>query len=77
MELNAATMLFQTGVRFHPTDEELVMHYLKRKVLWKWVEPGFVAEVDIYWYHPEDLRERACSKKDLNLYFFCPLGKKY
>lgn len=49
------------GFRFHPTDEELVTHYLSPKVL----DPGFhssaVAEVDLNKCEPWDLpREYLC-----------------
>lgn len=43
------------GFRFHPTDEELVRYYLKKKVLRK---PYFdaIAQVDIYKHKPSDLK---------------------
>nr|GEW54879.1 NAC domain-containing protein 82-like isoform X2 [Tanacetum cinerariifolium] len=44
------------GFRFHPTDAELVMYYLKRKVLGKKIIVEAVAEVNIYDYSPWDLR---------------------
>ena len=50
----AATSL-PPGFRFHPTDEELVGYYLKRKVhSWK-IELDIIPEVDVYKCEPWDL----------------------
>lgn len=43
------------GYRFSPTDDELVMFYLKRKIMGKKLLTRPIAEVDIYNYHPRDL----------------------
>nr|WLO57466.1 NAC transcription factor 7 [Rheum palmatum] len=77
MELCPANGRLQPGFRFHPTNEELVMYYLKRKVLGKCLKPEIITEVDVYQFHPKDLQELSFLKKDLNWYFFCPRGKKY
>ncbi|KAL8171781.1 hypothetical protein V2J09_023585 [Rumex salicifolius] len=77
MDFHAENGRLPPGIRFHPTDEELLMHYLKRKLLGKRLEPELVAEVEIYQFHPADLKEMACLKKDLNWYFFCSRGRKY
>lgn len=50
----AATAL-APGFRFHPTDEELVSYYLKRKVLGKPVRFDAIGDADIYKYEPWDL----------------------
>ncbi|XP_073013609.1 NAC domain-containing protein 83-like [Typha latifolia] len=43
------------GFRFHPTDEELVSQYLKRKVL-SWPLPcAIIPEIELYKYNPWDL----------------------
>ncbi|XP_056159129.1 NAC domain-containing protein 82-like isoform X1 [Syzygium oleosum] len=65
------------GFRFHPTDVELVMFYLKRKVLGKRFPIEAIAEVDIYKFPPWDLQGKACLSRDLKWYFFCPRGRKY
>lgn len=46
---------FPPGIRFIPTDEELVCHYLINKVLNKPMSPNRIYEVDIYNYNPEQL----------------------
>lgn len=43
------------GFRFHPTDEELVIYYLKRKVCGKNFRFDAISEVDIYKSEPWDL----------------------
>ncbi|XP_021723260.1 NAC domain-containing protein 82-like [Chenopodium quinoa] len=66
------------GFRFRPTDEELFMFYLKRKVLGKSLGAQMISEVDVYRFAPWDLPAMACIKtKDLNWYFFCPRVKRY
>jgi hypothetical protein len=48
------------GFRFHPTDEELVVHYLCRKVACQQLPVPIIAEVDLYKFDPWDL-PGACS----------------
>lgn len=43
------------GFRFHPTDEELVVHYLCRKVSYQSLPVPIIAEVDLYKYDPWQL----------------------
>lgn len=43
------------GFRFHPTDEELVVHYLKRKVASAPLPVAIIAEVDLYKFDPWEL----------------------
>lgn len=66
------------GFRFHPTDHELVMYYLKRKLLRKKIVVNAVAEVNIYDFSPWDLPDKSALKSgDLEWFFFCPKSKKY
>lgn len=46
---------FPPGFRFHPTDEELVNYYLKRKICCKRHRLDVVSETDVYKWDPEDL----------------------
>ncbi|KAL5555545.1 hypothetical protein UlMin_037781 [Ulmus minor] len=66
------------GIRFHPTDVELVMYYLKRKVLGRSLRFDAISVIDVYKYDPNDL-PGLCSmqNKDLKWYFFCPRERKY
>ncbi|KAK9293020.1 hypothetical protein L1049_021004 [Liquidambar formosana] len=66
------------GFRFHPTDVELVLYYLKRKVMGKRILIEAITEIDIYKFAPQDLPDKSCLRsKDLEWYFFCPRERKY
>lgn len=43
------------GFRFHPTDEELVGFYLKRKIQHRPLSIELIKQLDIYKYDPWDL----------------------
>lgn len=55
------------GFRFHPTDEELVSFYLKRKVQQRPLSIELIRQLDIYKYDPWDLP----SKLSLQLRNIC------
>ncbi|KAM1429853.1 hypothetical protein ACFX2I_045997 [Malus domestica] len=63
------------GFRFHPTDEELVGFYLKRKVEKRAIRMELIKQIDIYKYDPWDLP--TSSVGDNECYFFCRRGRKY
>lgn len=48
------------GFRFHPTDEELVAYYLKRKINGHKIELEVIPEVDLYKCEPWDLPGIVC-----------------
>lgn len=54
------------GYRFHPTDEELVRFYLRRKVENKPIRLELIKHIDIYKYDPWDLP----SMLDLHASFY-------
>ncbi|KAG0465079.1 hypothetical protein HPP92_019243 [Vanilla planifolia] len=43
------------GFRFHPTDEELVVHYLSHKAAHQRLPVSIIAEVDLYKFDPWEL----------------------
>ncbi|CAJ1976622.1 unnamed protein product [Sphenostylis stenocarpa] len=66
------------GFRFNPTDEELVVFYLKRKITGKLSRYDHIAVVDVYKLEPWDLPPLSKLKtKDLEWYFFSALDRKY
>ncbi|KAI3456699.1 hypothetical protein Pfo_013362 [Paulownia fortunei] len=66
------------GFRFHPTDEELVGFYLRRKVEKRPISIELIKQADIYKYDPWDLpKSTSVGDKDKEWYFFCKRGRKY
>ncbi|XP_047943515.1 NAC domain containing protein 50-like [Salvia hispanica] len=66
------------GFRFHPTDEELVRYYLRRKVCAMPFRFEAISEIDVYKSEPWELDEHSLLKtRDLEWYFFSPVDKKY
>ncbi|KAI4381630.1 hypothetical protein MLD38_007688 [Melastoma candidum] len=64
------------GFRFHPTDEEVITHYLTPKVLNPRFVAAAIAEVDLNKCEPWDMPCRAkIGEKDW--YFFCQKDRKY
>ncbi|XP_076940888.1 NAC transcription factor 56-like [Bidens hawaiensis] len=64
------------GFRFHPTDEELVVHYLKKKASSIPLPVAIIAEVDLYKFDPWELPSKAIFG-DQEWYFFSPRDRKY
>ncbi|XP_002270334.1 protein FEZ [Vitis vinifera] len=79
MERNDADKLEEVmlpGFRFHPTDEELVGFYLKRKIQQKPLSIELIKQLDIYKYDPWDLPKLATTGEK-EWYFYCPRDRKY
>ncbi|KAF8084219.1 hypothetical protein N665_0728s0006 [Sinapis alba] len=64
------------GFRFHPTDEELVVHYLKKKAASIPLPVSIIAEIDLYKFDPWELPSKA-SFGEQEWYFFSPRDRKY
>ncbi|KAG6533966.1 hypothetical protein ZIOFF_007845 [Zingiber officinale] len=64
------------GFRFHPTDEELVQHYLWRKIAGHRIPAPIIAEVDLYKHNPWDLPGLALYG-NREWYFYTPRDRKY
>ncbi|CAL5062138.1 unnamed protein product [Urochloa decumbens] len=64
------------GFRFHPTDEELVVHYLKKKAASAPLPVAIIAEVDLYKFDPWELPDKATFGEH-EWYFFSPRDRKY
>ncbi|KAK4398402.1 NAC transcription factor 56 [Sesamum angolense] len=64
------------GFRFHPTDEELVVHYLKKKAASAPLPVAIIAEVDLYKFDPWELPAKATFGEQ-EWYFFSPRDRKY
>ncbi|XP_056698261.1 NAC domain-containing protein 53-like [Spinacia oleracea] len=63
------------GMRFTPTNEELIVYYLKHKILGKPLGRHMIADMDVYNFEPWDLSSFSPIKsKERQWYFFCPRG---
>ncbi|GMH05116.1 hypothetical protein Nepgr_006956 [Nepenthes gracilis] len=70
------SMELPPGFRFHPTDEELITHYLSPKVNDSSFDARAIGEVDLNKVEPWDLPRKAkMGEKDW--YFFCVRDRKY
>ncbi|TYH98958.1 hypothetical protein ES332_A11G033500v1 [Gossypium tomentosum] len=70
--------LLPPGFRFHPTDEELVGYYLKRKNEGLEIELEVIPVLDLYKFDPWELPEKSfLPKRDMEWFFFCPRDRKY
>ncbi|KAG0477520.1 hypothetical protein HPP92_013834 [Vanilla planifolia] len=64
------------GFRFHPTDEELVVHYLCRRIAQQPLPVPIIAELDLYKFDPWNLPDKALFGTR-EWYFFTPRDRKY
>ncbi|KAF3550920.1 hypothetical protein DY000_02000710 [Brassica cretica] len=60
------------GFRFHPTDEELITYYLKRKINGREIELEIIPEVDLYKCEPWDLPGSRHKSEEKNKNITCP-----
>ncbi|KAJ7965531.1 NAC domain-containing protein [Quillaja saponaria] len=72
----AAELELPPGFRFHPTDEELVKHYLCRKCASLPITVPIITEIDLYKYDPWNLPDLALYGEK-EWYFFSPRDRKY
>nr|WCD14878.1 NAP2a [Saccharum spontaneum] len=72
----AAKSQLPPGFRFHPTDDELILHYLRNRAASAPCPVPIIADVDIYKFDPWDLPAKALYG-DGEYYFFSPRDRKY
>ncbi|CAN8269311.1 unnamed protein product [Cochlearia groenlandica] len=65
------------GFRFHPTDEELITHYLLKKVLDTNFTCEAISQVNLNKSEPWDLPEKAKKMGDKEWFFFTQRDRKY
>ncbi|CAA3029512.1 NAC domain-containing 17-like [Olea europaea subsp. europaea] len=61
---------FPPGFRFHPTDEELVLYYLKKKICKRKQRFDVIREIDVYKWDPEELPGLSKLKTGDKQWFF-------
>ncbi|XP_042503905.1 NAC domain-containing protein 7-like isoform X2 [Macadamia integrifolia] len=67
------------GFRFHPTDEELVDYYLRKKIASRMIDLDVIKDIDLYKIEPWDLQEKCKigTEEQNEWYFFSHKDKKY
>ncbi|KAL8150322.1 hypothetical protein V2J09_020130 [Rumex salicifolius] len=67
------------GFRFHPTEEELLHYYLKKKVANQQIDLDVIQDVDLNKLEPWDIQEKCKigSSAQNDWYFFSHKDKKY
>ncbi|KAE8667646.1 ONAC010 protein [Hibiscus syriacus] len=75
MEIRTSSEL-PPGFRFHPTDEELIVFYLRNQAKSKPCPVSIIPEVDIYKFDPWQLPDKAEFGEN-EWYFFTPRDRKY
>ncbi|WOK98169.1 hypothetical protein Cni_G06879 [Canna indica] len=67
------------GFRFHPTEEELLSYYLRKKVTSEKIDLDVIRDVDLNKLEPWDIQEkcRIGSTPQNDWYFFSQKDKKY
>lgn len=59
-----------SGFYFHPTDEELVVHYLKKKTIFTPLSVAINTEFDLYKFDPWELPGIHKHTHNTNIYLF-------
>ncbi|KAJ8551186.1 hypothetical protein K7X08_000556 [Anisodus acutangulus] len=67
------------GFRFHPTEEELVGYYLKRKINSLKIDLDVITDIDLYRMEPWDIQDRCKLgyEEQSEWYFFSHKDRKY
>ncbi|KAL3832809.1 hypothetical protein ACJIZ3_007545 [Penstemon smallii] len=71
------------GFRFHPTEEELLQYYLRKKVALEKIDLDVIQEIDLNKLEPWDIQEKCkigsttTSTPQNDWYFFSHKDKKY
>ncbi|XP_020552290.1 NAC domain-containing protein 18-like isoform X1 [Sesamum indicum] len=73
---NIQYIQYPPGIRFHPSDEELITYYLQRKVKSLPLPADMITDIELYSYNPWDLPRNSLSGGK-EWYFFTPRDRKY
>lgn len=64
------------GFRFHPTDEELVDYYLRKKVTSRRIDLDVIKDVDLYKIEPWDLQGISTKSPQFPVKMIGALGNR-
>ncbi|KAK6151663.1 hypothetical protein DH2020_014298 [Rehmannia glutinosa] len=73
---DVAAVELPPGFRFHPTDEEIIMHYLLKKVMDRRFKARAISEADLNKCEPWDLPKKA-KMGEKEWFFFFQRDRKY
>ena len=73
----AAECCVPPGFRFHPTDEELVGYYLRKKVASQKIDLDVIRDIDLYRIEPWDLQGMCVLGFSVVYYFSSKFESKY
>ncbi|KAJ8761080.1 hypothetical protein K2173_000759 [Erythroxylum novogranatense] len=75
--MNMSNPILPPGFRFHPTDQELIVYYLEKKIASSSSpEVSIIADVNIYKFNPWELPGMALFGEH-EWFFFSPRDRKY
>ncbi|XP_062217327.1 NAC domain-containing protein 76-like [Phragmites australis] len=79
MHPSSSPLFVPPGFRFHPTDEELLYYYLRKKVAYEPIDLDVIREIDLNKLEPWDLKDRCKIETgpQEECYFFSHEDKKY
>ncbi|CAD5182052.1 unnamed protein product [Musa acuminata subsp. malaccensis] len=75
MEIRSTLEMYLPGFRFHPTEEELLDFYLRRKVQGKRLQLEIIATVNLYRHDPWELPGLA-KMGETEWYFYVPRDRR-
>ncbi|XP_034706036.1 NAC domain-containing protein 2-like [Vitis riparia] len=65
------------GYRFNPTDAEIIVSYLRKKIDHQSLPPNKIIEADLYAYDPNELAARYEPSGNDEWFYFTPRDRKY
>lgn len=65
------------GFRFHPTDEELVDYYLRKKMASRRIDLDVIKDVDLYKIEPWDLQGSTTPSSSFVFFIGIEVSLKY
>ncbi|XP_042469184.1 NAC domain-containing protein 76-like isoform X1 [Zingiber officinale] len=81
MMMSSRQLIVPPGFRFHPTDEELLYYYLRKKLAYEAIDLDVIRDVDLNKLEPWDLEDQckigSGSQHENEWYFFSRKDKKY